>query len=64
MSNIKIIKCNSHECDNQGSVTLDLDATNLTCGIRGIVDISNARLSGNKVICSTCDQIMHEDGKE
>jgi hypothetical protein len=64
MNNFKTVKCDNLTCDTHGSITLDLNSTSLTCGIKGVIDISNARLSDNKVICSSCNVIIYEDGRK
>ena len=51
-------KCKSAE---SGFVKIDDKNTNLVCGIRGVVDQGNIRLTNSIVTCAICGATIYED---
>ncbi len=54
----KLLKC---KCDDPGFIMIDVTNNNVVCGIRGVIDQGNVRLSNGTATCACCSAIIHED---
>lgn len=47
--------------ENKIMVEIDLESTNYTCGVSGLVDFSNVKISKSYVYCSKCDNVLYSE---
>jgi len=58
MDEIKVYKC---QCDEPGFIKIDSTNTSLVCGVRGVIDQGNIRLTNGVATCVFCNNIIYED---
>lgn len=50
------IKCSC----GKSNIVIDDDCLNLTCGVKGLVEINNVRITNGIVICALCHREFYE----
>jgi hypothetical protein len=50
------IKCSC----GKSSIIIDDDSVNLTCGVKGLIEVNNARINKGKVECALCHKEFYE----
>lgn len=60
---VRIIKTKGDEYwqKNKVKVEIDLDSTNYTCGVSGIINASNVRIQNCRVFCANCGAILYNE---
>lgn len=62
---MKIFTCTNEKCFDHGYISIDVNATNLICGIRGVIRVYNAQFPEiGKVACERCGTIFYEEKNE